>query len=126
MFACQPGGQAQRQRERTGSGLPGASAGSPPATRRGPAFVVQQHAARIMHYDFRLEVGGVLKSWSVPKCPSLDPAEKRLAVLTEDHPLDIGQLGGQQRPRSRTGPSRNSPHCGQDKDAAEVVREVPS
>jgi bifunctional non-homologous end joining protein LigD len=68
-------------------------------------FVIQQHDARSMHWDFRLEAGGVFKSWAVPRGPSTDPRDKRLAMEVDDHRLSWGDFEGM-IPRASTEPGR--------------------
>lgn len=68
--------------------------GGRPSGGKAPIFVIQKHDASTLHYDFRIEVDGVLRSWAVPKGPSTDPREKRLAIPTEDHPLAYADFEG--------------------------------
>ncbi|KHL09077.1 DNA ligase D-like protein (predicted 3'-phosphoesterase) [Mumia flava] len=81
------------KRDTDASGEPSGK-GSAPTSDDRPVFVVQRHDASRLHFDLRFEIAGVLVSWAVPKGPSVDPREKRLAVRVEDHPLDYADFEG--------------------------------
>ncbi len=92
MTADEPLKEYLEKRDFAATAEPEGGGASAPAD--GPIFVIQEHKASSHHFDVRLQVGDVLRSWAVPKGPSTDPSEKRLAVPTEDHPLEYAEFEG--------------------------------
>ncbi|GAA5201755.1 hypothetical protein GCM10023322_82390 [Rugosimonospora acidiphila] len=120
-----------RKRDFSRTGEPRGASRTGRGRRHEPIFVIQHHAASSDHYDFRLEIDGALASWAVPKGPSINPADKRLAVHVEDHPIEYadfegiiraGQYGGGTVMVWDTGTYRNTTtHRGQPRDAGEAL-----
>lgn len=94
MKRSEPVSSLERYNEMRDFGVTEEPSGKVRPTKSGRSFVIQKHAATALHYDFRLELDGVLLSWAVPKGPSLSPKDKRLAVQTEDHPVDYRDFEG--------------------------------
>lgn len=84
----------RRKRDFAKTKEPAGGAATRPRRRKSLRFIVQKHAARRLHFDLRLELDGVMKSWAVPKGPSTDPADRRLAMHVEDHPMDYNRFEG--------------------------------
>ncbi len=87
-------GRCRKERDFSNTTEPKSDKGSDKKTSRNPIFAVQEHHARQLHYDFRLEIKGVLKSWAVPKGVPENAGIKRLAVQTEDHPIEYAKFHG--------------------------------
>lgn len=123
--------QLNRYRAKRDFGVTGEPSGERRGSREQGRFVIQHHAARSDHFDFRLQVDGVLVSWAVPKGPSTDPRDKRMARRTEDHPLDYdtfegvipaGQYGGGTVQVWDRGNYRNrTEHRGEPIEAADAI-----
>src|SRR5436305_5351476 len=87
-------GEYKRKRDFKKTAEPAGAAEARARKSRANRFIIQRHDATRLHYDFRLEMDGVLKSWAVPKGPSLEPLSKHLAMMVEDHPIDYGNFEG--------------------------------
>jgi DNA ligase D-like protein (predicted 3'-phosphoesterase) len=94
VMAPAPKAMSPYRQKRTGHPTPEPPGTTTKRSHKKPIFVIQKHDASHLHYDFRLEIDGVLTSWAIPKGPSPDPKDKRLAIQTEDHPLEYARFEG--------------------------------